>query len=56
VPGAAMALEPDAPAQAAGGTIPRDGGNAPPATPSPDTDVVVIQDGDDKDSGLVSTQ
>jgi hypothetical protein len=56
VVGAAMALELDAPALAAGGTVTPDGGNSSPAPPAPDADVVVVQDDDDEDGGLASVQ
>jgi hypothetical protein len=51
-----MALDPDAPAKAAGGTVSPDGGNASPVPPAPDTDVVVVQDGDDEDGCFASVQ
>jgi hypothetical protein len=44
-----MGLEPDARIQA-GGTVPPDVGNASPAPPALDADVVVVQDGEDDDA------
>jgi hypothetical protein len=56
VPGAAMGLEPDARIQAAGGTVPPDVGNASPAPPALDADVVVVQDGEDDDADNALTR
>jgi hypothetical protein len=54
----AMALEPDAPTQAAGCTVPPDAGNvslAPPVLDA-DYDVVVVQDGEDDDADNALTR